>query len=214
VGHSKFRGNESDTFVILASQDGTSITTNPNVGAIPTLGAGQFHKIETKENFELTADQPVVVVQVLSGEHAPTPNPDQCMMGICLTNMAPCQTPRDCGPSGLPVAGDAQTGDPAMILLPAVEQWRNDYLFLVPKFYNWGNFLTLVYAAGTAVKLDGASVGSGTAFAAQAYTANVVTVSDGIHTITADGPVSVMVHGYDQYVSYGYSAGMNLDALK
>ena len=214
VGHSQFRGNESDTFVVLASQPETTATTNPDVATIPTLGPGQSYKFETKQNFELTASKPVLIVQFLSGEHAPTPNPDQCMMGICLSSMAMCQSEQDCGPSALPVTGDAQTGDPSMILLPAVQQWRSDYLFLVPQFYKGGNYVTLVYPQGADVQLDGSPVTNGSTFAEQVYTANIVSVSSGIHTVTADEPVSVMVHGYDQYVSFGYSAGMNLDLLQ
>jgi hypothetical protein len=36
-------------------------------------------------------------------------------------------------------------------------------------------------------------------------------IGDGVHFIEADKPVSVIVYGYDQYVSYGYPGGLNLD---
>lgn len=218
VGHSQFRGNESDTFVVMASQPSTTVTTNPAVAQIPQLGPGAFFKFETKENFELTADHPVLVTQYLSGEHAPTPNPDTCTllmgMGMCMSSMADCQSDQDCGPSALPVAGDAQTGDPAMILLPAVEQLRSEYMFLVPQFYSGGNYLTIVSPAGTEVLLDNTPVAAGSTFAGAAYRATIAPVVAGVHKLTSDTPFSVMVHGYDSYVSYGYTAGMNVQPLQ
>jgi len=214
VAHSKFRGNESDTFVVMSSKDDTTIGTNPQVASFPTLGTGEWFSFETKENFELTADKPVLLVQFLSGEHAPTPNPDTCMMGMCLSSMLPCATDQDCGPSALPVAGDAQTGDPAMILLPAVQQFRDEYIFLVPQFYSGGNFLSVVAPAGSSVVLDGAVISSGSQIGGGQYTATVVSVSEGVHTMKSEAPFSVMAHGYDSYVSYGYSAGMNVQVIQ
>jgi hypothetical protein len=38
-------------------------------------------------------------------------------------------------------------------------------------------------------------------------------VGDGVHFIEADVPVAVIVYGYDQYVSYGYPGGLNLDVV-
>ena len=35
-------------------------------------------------------------------------------------------------------------------------------------------------------------------------------IADGLHTLTCPGTCSVMVHGYDQYVSYGYPGGLDL----
>ena len=214
VGHSKFRGNEADTWVVLAAEDGTGIQTNPQVATIPTLDGGEHFTFETKSDFELTANKPVLLVQFLSGEQAPDPNPDTCMLGMCMTNLAPCTTAQDCGPSAMPVAGDAGTGDPAMILLPATEQWRTDYMFLVPQNYNGGNFLTLVAPEGATVTLDGNVVAAGTIFGNGDFHASIIQVNAGVHIIQSAHPVSVMVHGYDSYVSYGYSAGMNVQNLQ
>ena len=38
-------------------------------------------------------------------------------------------------------------------------------------------------------------------------------IGDGVHFITSDVPLGVIVYGYDQYVSYGYPAGLNLDCI-
>ena len=38
-------------------------------------------------------------------------------------------------------------------------------------------------------------------------------VGAGVHFILADQPLSIIVYGYDQYVSYGYPGGLNLDVM-
>ena len=38
-------------------------------------------------------------------------------------------------------------------------------------------------------------------------------IGDGVHFIRSDDPLSVIVYGYDQYVSYGYPGGLNLDVV-
>ena len=38
-------------------------------------------------------------------------------------------------------------------------------------------------------------------------------LGDGVHFIRSSEPVSVIVYGYDQYVSYGYPGGLNLDVV-
>ena len=39
-------------------------------------------------------------------------------------------------------------------------------------------------------------------------------VEPGPHSVTASAPVAVDVYGFDQYVSYGYPAGLDLEDLK
>lgn len=72
---------------------------------------------------------------------------------------------------------------------------------------------------GPALRLgleDGQDEGRGArggTFANAAYRATITPVTAGVHKLTSDTPFSVMVHGYDSYVSYGYSAGMNVQSL-
>jgi hypothetical protein len=36
---------------------------------------------------------------------------------------------------------------------------------------------------------------------------------DGAHTVVSDKPVSIVVYGFDRFVSYAYVGGLNLNAL-
>ena len=40
-----------------------------------------------------------------------------------------------------------------------------------------------------------------------------IEVQDGVHRMEGTAPFGVMVHGYDEYVSYGYPAGLNVTNL-
>ncbi len=104
----------------------------------------------------------------------------------------------------------AGTGDPSMSITPPIEQYRTDYIFLVPANYNGGNFVNITAPAGSQVVLDGAPVSGFVNVGSGKYVVAKISVSAGTHTITADKPVGITVHGYDQYVSYAYPGGLNL----
>jgi hypothetical protein len=36
---------------------------------------------------------------------------------------------------------------------------------------------------------------------------------DGAHTLVSDKPISIIVYGFDRFVSYAYVGGLNLDSL-
>ena len=54
------------------------------------------------------------------------------------------------------------------------------------------------------------SCGAIEAWAATPWKVARLPVSDGVHRVDADLPVSVIAYGYDRDVSYGYAAGLNL----
>ena len=108
----------------------------------------------------------------------------------------------------------APTGDPALILHAAAEQYRNEYVFLTPDKYV-EDYVNIVAPGDATVTLDNVPVGAGyfSAITGSTYKVARLKVGDGVHRISADQPVGVVVYGFDRDVSYGYVAGLNLQKL-
>lgn len=210
---------EPDYFRILAVREGETVvkTSLPAPDDSFVLGQrGDFRQVTALRDFTLTASQPVALGNV---------SPSQEAAGI---------------KRGLP------GGDPSLIVVPPVEQWRSDYVFLTPDKYAF-DFVTVIAPAGVVATLDGQPVdetrcvrtpGDGLDEAARGgrppanwvYTcqisfavvdptkaapANVLVgeQNDGVHRVEAPTPVGVLVSGFDNYVSYGYAAGTQLEEL-
>jgi hypothetical protein len=185
------RGEENDYWRIIASEDDTKIETVPPQTVIPTLNAGQWFEFPSREHFEIISDKPIMVGQFLASEHAPNPN--------TRDRLEP---------------GDAGTGDPAFILAVPVEQYRGDFVFLAPDKYAF-DYATIVAPVGADVQFDDVAlvdgwepVGDGAEWIVRRFQ-----IGDGVHFIRSDQPLSVIIYGYDDYVSYGYPAGLNLDVV-
>ncbi|HEX4351300.1 MAG TPA: hypothetical protein VHZ95_00275, partial [Polyangiales bacterium] len=145
-------------------------------------------------------------------------------------------------------------GDPSIITVPPIDQFRRDYIFLTPDKYSF-DFVTIVAPANANIQLDGAplpdacagtpadgisrrpgdpmpdwivhrcqlsfpEVTNGTSggglMGGSAPTVVQVLPGDqhdGAHTIVSDQPVSIVVYGFDRFVSYAYVGGLNLNAL-
>ena len=183
------RGDESDYWRILASEDETKVETVPPQAIIPTLNAGEWFEFGSREHFEIVSDKPIMVGQFLASEQAPDPN---------LRNIIE--------------PGDAATGDPAFILAVPVEHFREQFVFLAPDKYAF-DYVSVIAPIGAEVFFDDLPipvewepVGAGEDFHIARFP-----VGDGVHFIDASAPVAVIVYGYDQYVSYGYPGGLRLD---
>ena len=181
------RGDEKDNWRIIAAEDGTRVTTLPPQIAIPILNKGEWFDFETGQDFEIHANKPIMVGQFLQAEQAPAPG------------FQP---------------GDAGTGDPAFLLNVAIEQFRTDYVFLAPNKYEF-DYVNIVAPRDGPVAFDDERLGASEfqSFGTGAYKVARFLIEDGVHSVTASEPVSVIVYGYDQYVSYGYPAGLNLTEL-
>jgi hypothetical protein len=185
------RGLETDWWRILAAEDDTKIETFPPQAEIPTLNSGQWFEFPSRAHFEILSDKPIMVGQFLAAEAAPGPN------------LRDAHEP-----------GDAGTGDPAFILSVPVEQFREDFVFLAPDKYAF-DYVSIIAPAGADVFFDDLPiptawepVGDGSEFQVARFP-----IGDGMHFIQSDVPLSVIVYGYDQYVSYGYPGGLNLDVV-
>ncbi len=110
--------------------------------------------------------------------------------------------------------GDQSTvdvGDPAFFLVPPVEQFRYEYVFLTPSTYadDYINILAKsknidIWIDGTKISNNFDQIGNINAFVMRKE------IEDGTHTLTSSGRVGLIVYGYDTYVSYAYPAGLDL----
>ncbi|MEE2960966.1 MAG: IgGFc-binding protein [Myxococcota bacterium] len=201
------RGQELDAWRIMASQDGTVVRTgdlavdgetsvveaghggtDDPVNSQRLLNAGEWFEFEANADFLIKATKPIMVGQFLAAEQAPGPGRGE---------------------------GDAGIGDPAFILSVPKRQFRKDYIFLAPNKYE-EDYVSIALRHGTLALLDGLSVFESSAFktaeivGAPGWLAVRGPVADGFHTLSCSEACSVMVHGYDSYVSYGYPGGLNL----
>ncbi len=123
----------------------------------------------------------------------------------------------EAGVGGEPAVPDCRCvpiGDPSLILAAPEGQFRANYIFLTPSAYAF-DYVNLIVPLGATVALDGIAIGPSalTAIPGTGYSVARLAVSDGIHEVIATAPMSVVVYGYDDDVSYGYLGGLGLHDL-
>lgn len=203
---------EGTYWKFLAVQDNTIIQTGISLGApmslppadegVPpcrdfsndiesgtfTLQAGQTCEFGTSEPFVVESGRPIMIGAFLSGQNS--------------------------------VKVDARfgdhAGDPAFFLVPPEEQFRTNYSFLTPATY-FQSYVTVLIRQGFSVTLDQQELDL-TQFDYQVIEGQDVVrvhipVTDGPHRIEADVPFGIIVYGYDDYVSYAYTGGLDLAKL-
>ena len=104
-------------------------------------------------------------------------------------------------------------GDPTMILAIPTAQYMNQYTFTTPTTIAQ-DYVNIVRPMGATIVLDGTPVGGpwfqiGTS----TFEAARISIGDGTHSITGDKPFGITVYGYDEYVSYGYPGGLDLQSI-
>ena len=207
------RGAEKDTWRILAAEDGTEVSFSPaSVSAVRNLNRGEWFEFESNLDFFINSNKPIMVGQFLAAEQAPDPGRHDYDAGI---------------------------GDPAFILAVPVQQFRDSYVFLAPDKYE-EDYVSIAIQADMEARLDGNSLADipqefVSDLEGTNWKAVRMPITDGFHSLSCvnphhccneneldDGDVdcdtivcgcSVMVHGYDSYVSYGYPGGLNLEDL-
>lgn len=109
-----------------------------------------------------------------------------------------------------------ERGDPAMVVLPPLEQFRRDYTLIAPTSYtpatDGQSYLLLTRPVGLDIILDGASV-STTWTTVGDREVGILPVSGGTHTMSAGDTFGVLVYGMGQFTSYAYPAGLNLEEI-
>jgi hypothetical protein len=175
----------ADVIAPLGCTAGTSLQANNC-----RLSGASFVEFRANRAFTLVADQPISVAQFLTGETA--------------------------------TSATAIEGDPSMILLPPVEQWRSRYTVLAATGLAH-NFLGLVIdsARVSAVLVDGVAISGFQSIGTSSFQFKNHPVSTGTHTIAVNAVpgqsvlpgAGVTLYGYDSYVSYGYTGGLDLGTL-
>ena len=107
------------------------------------------------------------------------------------------------------------SGDPAMALAVATEQYRSDYLIHAPTNYE-SNYINITAPMAAKVTLDGAAIPALKAIGNTGFGVVRMPLSnngDGNHVLAGDQPFGVSVYGYGQYTSYWYPGGLDLEVI-
>jgi hypothetical protein len=202
---------EPEWYRVLAVEPGeTHVTTTlPAPDDQFTLGPGEVETIRAEEDFLVEADARVAFGQFQASQQ---------VTGI---------------PNSLP------GGDPSYTFVPPLEQWRDEYVFLTPDKYAF-DFMTVIAPPDARITYDGGylppecvtSELPGETFVIYKCQLSFprilddidpdsgirlvehVDQADGVHTISSDENVGLLVYGFDVFVSYAYAGGTDVRRLE
>jgi hypothetical protein len=109
-------------------------------------------------------------------------------------------------------------GDPSMTVFPATDQYRDDYVFLVPPSWT-DNYIVVVGPAGGTYQVDGVAVNPSCRVRPSGeldgvpYESLVCPVIEGTRRINADQPFGLAVYGYGPVGSYAYVGGADVKPI-
>ncbi len=191
---------------VLATEAGTTTVTTsaPAPDDRFTLERGRAHTFATRAHVTIEADAPVSVMIAAASQEA----------------------------AGVPIEWPG--GDPSIVIVPPVEQYRDRIAFLTPLHYAF-DFVSLVAAPEVGMLLDGAPLPPERCERAELAPDLVVHTCqlsepdvlgpgddqvrpgiqrDGVHRLIATGPVLVLASGFDRHVGYAYPAGLDVHRLE
>lgn len=109
-------------------------------------------------------------------------------------------------------------GDPSLTIFPAIDQYRQDYLFLTPPTWNV-NYVVIAMPEGTKVTIDGAPLPAGCTSATSgildgvSYVTRRCPLQVGAHAVAGDKPFCVAEYGYGNAGSYAVVGGSNVKKI-
>jgi hypothetical protein len=113
-------------------------------------------------------------------------------------------------------------GDPSQLLIPAAEQHRKDYVFLIPGTFQQ-NYIVLAKPVDAMVMLDGFPLemqefancvkGPIGTVAGIDYEQVTCPAAEGHHTVSADKPFGLSVYGYYNVGSYAFVGGSDVKII-
>jgi len=176
----------ADVFRFIATVDGTTLVTTPNVGG-GVFNEGDYLELATATPFVIAGDQPFLGYQYMPSRTAAyPPNPA-------------------CG-----------TGDPSLLDVLSVEQFRRDYLVAVPTGYA-ASSLNVIAPFGTTLLLDNASITPawdfiGTLSSSVSYGRMRIPVTSGTHRLSSPNQrFGLVVSGVGIDTSYAYLGGLGFE---
>lgn len=179
---------------IVAQRDGVTLSFNgiaPPAACNRMLNQGQFCEFQTRQPFQVTGSQPILVAQFMRG----LGSSQTCAISGGIAPNRP-----DC------------VADPAMVLEVPTDQYRSNYNFLIPSTYQQ-NYINVTAPVGAMILLDGNMLmGTPTPVGANLVMYNV-NVSPGAHNIRAMTDVErfgLKVYGVASYTSYAFPGGLDL----
>jgi hypothetical protein len=117
---------------------------------------------------------------------------------------------------------DGFIGDPSFALHPAAEQFRSEYVFLVPDTWQ-DNYMVLSRPAGVSITFDGMPLGEGEFDGCYAGPIGMVggvmfdqltcKLTEGKHTLSATLPIGLMVFGYYSVGAYSFAGGSDVKII-
>lgn len=148
------------------------------------LAPGAYCEFGTLHAFQAVADEPIMVRGVISGQRS----------------------------TGEETAYGARAGDPAAFLIAPDRQFRNDYPFYVPNTYA-RSAVTITAFPDAAIELDGEPVDFSDAEVVEGGQRVFVHVllTPGSHRLRGNRNFGIVVYGYDDFVAFAFSGGLNLE---
>lgn len=208
IAKTRARDREPDLYRIVASQDGTIVSTTPNqFGSATTirLDRGQHHEFVSAGDFALEANAPVMVGQYMVSADYPTDPRGRCDRDDGGAGCAIRPNPA-CNQGGTPQGW----GDPAFLIAIPAERWLDNYVVLTPQDY-LEDWLTLVSPADASLSFDGTPITEpSTPVAGTPYVVRRIRSSPGAHRVSGDAPFALQAYGFECHVSYAYAGGAEL----
>jgi hypothetical protein len=165
---------------------------NVSIGAQIVLDAGQMIEFDDPQDFYVSASDPILMAGYMHGCRAANPAPEPC------------------------------AGDPYMVLMVPVEQYQNDYVFLVDDSYAQ-DFAKLVRPAGVQVTVDCLGVvpedrwtaigNSDWEWATIDMNPGEGNCTTGTNQASASEGFGIIVSGQASAASYAYPGGLALDSI-
>ncbi len=199
--------SDKDYYRIVASVDNTNVTLKSTVvlPAVRPLRKGEIYEFSTDADFVIDSDQPIMVFQYMPA------------WGNLTGRFDPKDFPSDVS-LRCPFRGTSEDvkclGDANITPLVPVEQYRDDYIFYVPRGYSY-DFVNITTAPDAQIKLDGMAVtGVFRAIGDGTVGRSIIRIErSGNHRLSSNKPFGLLGYGYAYATSYSYAGGLNLDRI-